>query len=172
MSSPATTGWWLVPASFQRRRVATVGSCKISHFQTKVHPPQGLVRALHEGPQHVPVITHLGTKQPRPTIFAGLSPSYSPKVRACQLCLTLMSLADPKKTLNKRNEMLSKCRHRDKLLLNQCWFFYTFSLLHQIISPLIPLTLYQNHIKMLCVSLCINHIYTNISTYIYIVYLW
>ena len=73
---------------------------------------------------------------------------------------------------NRRNEMLSKCRHRDKLLLNHWRFLYTLSLLHQIISPLIPLTLYQNHIKMLCVSLCINHRYTNISTYIYIVYLW
>ena len=50
----------------------------------------------------------------------GLAPSYSKNVRKCQLCLTektYISLADPSSTLNKRNEIISKCRHRDKLLL-------------------------------------------------------
>ena len=48
------------------------------------------------------------------------APSYSRKVRTCHLCLlekTHISLADPNKTLNKRNEIISKCRHRDKVLL-------------------------------------------------------
>ena len=52
--------------------------------------------------------------------IAGLAPSYSRKVRTCQLCLlekTLISLADPTKSLNKRSEIVSKCRHRDKMLL-------------------------------------------------------
>ena len=50
----------------------------------------------------------------------NLAPSYSRKVRNCQLCLmekTLISLADPSTTLNKRNEIIAKCRHRDKVLL-------------------------------------------------------
>ena len=49
-----------------------------------------------------------------------LAPSYSKKTRSCQLCLsekTLISLADPCKSLNKRTEIISKCRHRDKILL-------------------------------------------------------
>jgi len=48
------------------------------------------------------------------------APSYSRKVRACHLCLMeklQISLADPMKTLNKRNEIVAKCRHRDKMLL-------------------------------------------------------
>ena len=52
--------------------------------------------------------------------IVGLAPSYGRKVRMCHLCLlekTSISLADPKKTLNKRNEIISKCRHRDKMLL-------------------------------------------------------
>ena len=50
----------------------------------------------------------------------GLAPSYGQKVRTCQLCLmekTYISLADPSKTLNIRNEIVSKCRHQDKMLL-------------------------------------------------------
>ena len=48
------------------------------------------------------------------------TPSYSRNVRQCQLCLTektYISIAEKKDTLNKRNEIISKCRHRDKLLL-------------------------------------------------------
>ena len=50
----------------------------------------------------------------------SLAPSYNKKVRTCHLCLmekTHISLADPASTLNKRNESIAKCRHRDKLLL-------------------------------------------------------
>ena len=49
------------------------------------------------------------------------------KVRTCHLCLMEkkpISLADPTKTLNKRNEIVAKCRHRDKVLLKNWWFFY------------------------------------------------
>ena len=45
---------------------------------------------------------------------------YQKETQKCQLCLTektFISLADPKKTLNQRNEIISKCRHRDKHLL-------------------------------------------------------
>ena len=45
---------------------------------------------------------------------------YKKETQMCQLCLTektLISLADPKKTLNQRNEIISKCRHRDRQLL-------------------------------------------------------
>ena len=50
----------------------------------------------------------------------SLAPSYSRRVRICHLCLmekTHISLADPRTTLNKRNEIVAKCRHRDKVLL-------------------------------------------------------
>ena len=50
----------------------------------------------------------------------ALANSYSNKTRSCQLCLTektLISLADPSKSLNKRSEIVSKCRHRDKIYL-------------------------------------------------------
>ena len=50
----------------------------------------------------------------------SLAPSYSKEVRTCHLCLvekTHISLADPTSTLNKRNEIIAKCRHRDKMLL-------------------------------------------------------
>ena len=45
---------------------------------------------------------------------------YKKESKKCQLCTTektLISLADPKRTLNKRNEIVSKCRHRDRMLL-------------------------------------------------------
>ena len=41
--------------------------------------------------------------------------------RRCDLCLTekiIISLADPKVLLNKRTELISKCRHRSKFILN------------------------------------------------------
>ena len=47
----------------------------------------------------------------------SLAPSYSKKVRTCHLCLMEkkpISLADPTKTLNKRNEIVAKCWHQDK----------------------------------------------------------
>ena len=50
----------------------------------------------------------------------GRAQAYNRKVRNCQLCLmekTYIMMSDPKKTLNKRNEIASKCRHRDKVLL-------------------------------------------------------
>ena len=48
------------------------------------------------------------------------APSYNRKVRTCHLCImekTHISMADPTLTLNKRNEIIAKCRHRDKVLL-------------------------------------------------------
>ena len=73
----------------------------------------------------------------------------SGKVRVFQLCLlekTLISLADPKKTFNKLNEIVSKCRH-DKLLLKHWWYFTPSPFYTRIcIWLLIPFTLYQNHI--------------------------
>ena len=49
-----------------------------------------------------------------------LAPSYSRSIRSCSLCLTektIISTMDKNLSLNKRNEIISKCRHRDKLLL-------------------------------------------------------
>ena len=48
------------------------------------------------------------------------APPYSKETKSCQLCLTektYISIADSNLSLNKRNEILSKCRHRDKFLL-------------------------------------------------------
>ena len=45
----------------------------------------------------------------------------------CHLCLlekSSITFSDPLRTINKRNEIVSKCRHRDKLLLKNWWFFY------------------------------------------------
>ena len=41
--------------------------------------------------------------------------------RKCDLCLTekmIIARSDPKKLLNKRTELVSKCRHRNKFLLS------------------------------------------------------
>ena len=49
-----------------------------------------------------------------------LAPPYSKETQVCQLCLTektLISLANSASSLNKRNEIVGKCRHRDKFLL-------------------------------------------------------
>ena len=48
------------------------------------------------------------------------APPYSRETKMCQLCLTektLICLADHHSSLNKRNEIMSKCRHRAKHLL-------------------------------------------------------
>ena len=47
---------------------------------------------------------------------------YSKETQTCQLCLvekTIISLADCNVSLNKRNEIVDKCRHRDKWLLKK-----------------------------------------------------
>ena len=49
-----------------------------------------------------------------------LAAPYSKETQRCQLCLTekaLISLANSAASLNKRNEIVGKCRHRDKFLL-------------------------------------------------------
>ena len=59
--------------------------------------------------------------------IVGLAPAYNRKVRKCHLCLlekSSITFSDPLRTINKRNEIVSKCRHRDKLLLKNWWFFY------------------------------------------------
>ena len=41
--------------------------------------------------------------------------------RSCDLCLPekmIVALADPKVLLNKRTELISKCRHKSKFILN------------------------------------------------------
>ena len=48
--------------------------------------------------------------------------SYQPGCNFCSLCLTEKTqilLADPKCTLNKRSELLEKCRHKAKFKLNR-----------------------------------------------------
>ena len=49
-----------------------------------------------------------------------LAAPYSKETQVCHLCLTektLISLANSATSLNKRNEIVGKCRHRDKFLL-------------------------------------------------------
>ena len=46
---------------------------------------------------------------------------YKCGTRRCDLCLTekiIIALADPKVILNKRNELISKCRHMSKFILH------------------------------------------------------
>ena len=45
---------------------------------------------------------------------------YTSGMKSCDLCLqekTIIAMSDPKKTLNSRTEILSKCRHRRKFTL-------------------------------------------------------
>ena len=54
------------------------------------------------------------------SIKAYASP-YKCGTRKCDLCLTgkiIIPRSDPKKLLNKRTELVSKCRHRNKFLLS------------------------------------------------------
>ena len=47
---------------------------------------------------------------------------YKRGTRRCDLCLTeksIIALADPKVLLSKRTELISKCRHRNKFILNK-----------------------------------------------------
>ena len=47
---------------------------------------------------------------------------YKCGTRRCNLCLTeknIIALADPKVLLNKRTKLMSKCRHRNKFILNK-----------------------------------------------------
>ena len=52
----------------------------------------------------------------------GQAPSYNPSTKSCKLCLleksTILNNSDDKDSLNKRGELMSKCRHRSKYLLS------------------------------------------------------
>jgi hypothetical protein len=53
--------------------------------------------------------------------IAATAPAYNPKSKTCHLCLmekTLILTSDHPHSLNKRTELLSKCRHRRKYLLS------------------------------------------------------
>ena len=50
------------------------------------------------------------------------APTYHPSRKKCSLCTlekTMILMSDHKFPLNKRSEILSKCRHREKFLLNK-----------------------------------------------------
>ena len=82
---------------------------------------QKFPRLCMSNPVHLSVV-----KLMIPDISPFSRQTYNRKVRNCQLCLmekTFIMLSDPKQTLNKRNEIVSKCRHRDKVLLKHWWFF-------------------------------------------------
>ena len=82
---------------------------------------------VHEDKSHNTALsTHIWNLKNKNTVYRTnwsilkQAPSYSKNIRQCQLCLTektYISIANKKVTLNKRNEIISKCRHRDKLLL-------------------------------------------------------
>ena len=64
--------------------------------------------------------------------IAGNAPSYNPSFKSCKLCLLektlIMKSIDPIQ-LNKRTELMSKCRHRAKFLLsNIAWYCIKFSI--------------------------------------------
>ena len=53
--------------------------------------------------------------------IAATAPAYNPNSKTCHLCLmekTLILTSDHPYPLNKRTELLSKCRHRRKYLLS------------------------------------------------------
>ena len=58
--------------------------------------------------------------------IAGKAPSYNPSMKCCKLCLlekTLIMKSNDQVQLNKRSELMSKCRHRAKFLLsNTTWY--------------------------------------------------
>ena len=63
----------------------------------------------------------MGTRYTASWNIQKLALPYSRESKVCQLCLTektLICLADPASSLNKRNEIMSKCRHRAKHLLD------------------------------------------------------
>ena len=53
---------------------------------------------------------------------SGQAPSYNPSTKSCKLCLmektTILMNEDDNTFLNKRGELMSKCRHRAKFLLS------------------------------------------------------
>ena len=49
----------------------------------------------------------------------ALAPTHKKETRSCQLCMiekTLIIIENEESSLNKRTEILKKCRHRDKQL--------------------------------------------------------
>ena len=68
--------------------------------------------------------------------IAGRATPYNPTAKSCKLCLLektlILTTADPS-PLNKRSELMSKCRHRAKFLLSSFSWYCTsllFSMLH------------------------------------------
>ena len=56
--------------------------------------------------------------------IAAQAQPYKPASKSCNLCLlekTLILLSDDQHCLNKRSELLNKCRHREKYLLCKCY---------------------------------------------------
>ena len=54
--------------------------------------------------------------------IAGKAPSYNPSMKCCKLCLlekTLIMKSNDQVQLNKRSELMSKCRHRAKFTLKK-----------------------------------------------------
>ena len=51
-------------------------------------------------------------------------PAYSNITKRCPLCLqeklAIISYEKPEELLNKRSELISKCRHQNKFLISQC----------------------------------------------------
>ena len=62
-----------------------------------------------------------GTDDHLKWIIKPYASQYKCGTRRCDLCLTekmIIALADPKVLLNKRTELISKCRHRRKFISN------------------------------------------------------
>ena len=88
-----------------------------SHTSSFNHESKGHSTALSS---HIWDLKKLNTPYSLSWSIIRLAPAYSRESQVCQLCLvekTMISLADCNLSLNKRNEIVSKCRHRDKWLL-------------------------------------------------------
>ena len=95
------------------------------HLQAEVHSAQGVLQAPEPGTPHHTLELRLEPEIQQLPFSASWSimkkdPTYSKETMNCQLCLmekTLISLADRSTYLNKRSEIMGKCRHGDKWLL-------------------------------------------------------
>ena len=80
--------------------------------------------------------------------ISGRASAYTPESKCCQLCnleKTTILMNEGEDSLNQRNELMAKCRHRAKHLLSNVWrycwsmgFFYSFSF-----DPIIVLIVIQ-----------------------------
>ena len=117
-----TLGWLRLQGGGGGRHVALLGRGR----QTQTPGLPHLAHHLHVHPSHPVSGNNLELLVKRKIwqcvhdiegiIHSGSLITYL-SIYLCLMEKTHISLADPASTLNKRNESIAKCRHRDKLLL-------------------------------------------------------